>query len=66
MLTHKDVMKKLDDAIQEAGNASCFAVKARMSQQFISDVRRDRRGFGKQLLDYLGLEQVTLYREKRK
>ena len=54
--------KMLDIAIQTAGSQKQFAAKAKISEQYLSDVMNGRRDIGDKILKWFGLERVTYYR----
>jgi DNA-binding transcriptional regulator YdaS (Cro superfamily) len=63
MLTDRDVIKRLQSAVQAAGSQRAFAAAHGVSEQYLSDVLRGRREIGQKILDTLGLERVVSYRE---
>ena len=65
MLTERDVIERLQAAVQAVGSQKAFAVAHGISEQYVSDLLRGRRELSPKILDILGLERVVSYREKR-
>jgi len=63
-LNQQDVIDRLRAAIEAAGSQAAFAEKHKISLQYVNDVLRGRREPGKLILEALGIERITLYREK--
>jgi hypothetical protein len=63
-LTLNDVIAMLKKRCEEAGSQRAFALDSKISPQYITDVLRRKREPGQMVLDALGLEKVTTYREK--
>lgn len=61
-----DVYARLRRAIRDAGNASAWAMRHRISPQYVSDVLHARREPGDLILSALGLVRVVTYAEKGK
>jgi hypothetical protein len=54
--------KMLGTAIQIAGSQKAFAVQAKISEQYLSDVLNGRRDVGNKILKWFGMERVAYYR----
>lgn len=61
-----DVLDMLTRMVQERGSQKAVAEALDISEQYLSDVLRDRREPGEKLLDALGVERVVTYRRKGK
>lgn len=49
-------------AVQVEGSQKAFARKVGVSEGYLVDVLKNRRSVPQKILDFLGLERVTLYR----
>lgn len=65
MLTEQDVLTRLRDAVMREGSQKAFARRHGISEQYVSDVLRQRRELSEKILDTLQLERVVMYRERR-
>jgi len=52
----------LSIAINVAGSQKAFAEKAGISEQFLSDILKQRREISDKILKWFGLERVIYYR----
>lgn len=49
-------------AIQVEGSQKAFAQKVGISETHLTDVLKERRSVPRKVLEFLGLERITLYR----
>ena len=59
------VLKKIDQIVEERGTQKAAAEFLGISEQFLTDLRKGRRGPGKKVLDKLGLESSVIYTPKQ-
>jgi hypothetical protein len=64
-MDHAGFLKALQLAVKRAGTQKQAAILLGVSEQFLSDVLRSRRGPGEKLLSKLGLVLVTSYRKAK-
>lgn len=64
MLTEQEVIERLRVAIEESGGQRAFAEKHGFTAAYVNDVRHGRRAPADRILSALGLERITVYREK--
>lgn len=66
-LTGAEFTKLLGTKVQEAGSQKVFAQTLGVSEQYVSDLLRNRRSPGPKLLNSLGFREIRLYeREEEK
>jgi len=60
-MDHNDVLEILRTEVATFGTQKEFAMRARVSPQFLSDVLKGRRNVTGKLLDFLNIEEVVTY-----
>jgi hypothetical protein len=65
MLTETQVIERLRAACEAAGGQRAFALAHKFTPAYVHDVLHRRRPPADRILDALGLERVTIYREKK-
>lgn len=65
MMTDTNLLDLLRDACETAGSQRAWADGHGLSTAYVCDVLGGRRQPGKKVLDALGCERVTRYREKQ-
>jgi DNA-binding transcriptional regulator YdaS (Cro superfamily) len=63
-MNEKEVLQILKAEIKKAGNQKIYAKKIGVSEPFLSDVVRRRRGISKAIEKALGIEQYWGYKPK--
>lgn len=66
MLTEMQVIERLRAACKAAGGQKAFARLHGFTGAYVHDVLHGRRPPADRILDALGLERMTIYREKTK
>ena len=61
-IDEKRLREMLSIAINVAGSQKAFAEKAGISEQFLSDILKQRREISDKILNWFGLERVIYYR----
>lgn len=56
-----EALRRLEEAVAEAGSARAWADRAGVGEAYVSDVRRGLRSPGPAILSPLGLEKVVTY-----
>ena len=65
MLTEQDVIERLRAAAAAAGSQRQFAKAHGFTPAYVHDVLHGKRAPAQRILDALGIERVTYYREKQ-
>lgn len=63
-ISEEEMMQMVLVRVADAGSQKAFAEQAKISESYLSDVLRDRRGIGDRIAEALGFERVVTYRRK--
>lgn len=61
MIFANTMLKKLRDAVAEAGSQKAWAAKHGVSTQYVNDCLKGRREIGRAISEPLGYRPVTVY-----
>lgn len=62
MLTEQEVIKRLRDAIEDAGGQREFARRVGLTPAYVNDVLHGRRALADRILAAIGVERGVVYR----